>query len=161
MTDSRIIGPQAEKAGLLLHHLLNQSLSGLDFCILWQELSAEPGFPEPVNSLIQDFLEKADLGALDRALALLPEPQTDILPPLQTSRNKVSQDGWDVTSSRIRDVSRADFSCQACGFSITVSQEHEANTEMRLPFDNFVCPVCSDPFNPDQGRTGFRTNKRA
>ena len=158
---SRFSGPQAEKAGLLLHHLLNQSLSGLDFCILWQELSSEPDFPQPVRELVQEFLETADLGALDRALALLPEPETATLPPLERVESVVSQEGWTVSSTRIRDISRADFTCQSCGFSITLSQEHEANTEMRLPYDNFACPVCSDPFNPDQGRTGFRTNKRA
>jgi len=158
---SRLSGPQAEKASLLLHHLLNQSLSGLDFCILWQELSSEPGFSPSVRSLVQEFLEEANLGALDRALALLPEPESDQPKTFKVEESIVSQEGWSVSSTRIRDVSRADFTCRNCGFSITLSLEHEANTEMRLPYDNFVCPVCSDPFNPDQGTASFRTNNRS
>ena len=129
------------QASLLLHHLLNQSLSSLDFCILWQELTeGEPSLGE-VHELVVNFLEQADLGYLDRALALLPDPVEDTPPPLVT-RVSPLQEGWRVQSTRIREVSRADFQCLNCGWEISLSQEHESNTEMRLPFDNFQCPIC-------------------
>lgn len=132
------------EASLLLHHLLNQSLSSLDFCILWQELvENEPSLDE-VHSLVMEFLQEADLGFLDRALALLPEPLEDTPPPLKT-RTTPLQEGWRVQSTRLRETSRADFQCVECGWEITLSQEHQSNTEMRLPFDNFQCPICPAP----------------
>lgn len=130
-----------QKASLLLHHLVNQSLSALDFCILWQE--HRDSFPEleEVHGYVENFLLTADLGDLDRALALLPEPREETLPKLE-ARPPVFTEAWSVKSQRVRDVSRADFCCQSCGWVITLSQEHEANTEMRLPFDNVFCPYC-------------------
>jgi len=129
------------EASRLLHHLLNQTLSGLDFCILWQELVADSGELEEVHHEVEGFLATADLGFLDRALGLLPEPPEETPQPLEI-RNSVLQDGWQVTSSRVREISRADFKCESCGWEITISQEHSPNTEMRLPFDNFSCPYC-------------------
>lgn len=131
------------EASRLLHHLLNQSLSGLDFCILWQELVESAPELSEVHREVTGFLETADLAYLDRALGLLPEPPEETLQPVK-SRETVVQDKWFVTSTRIRDISRADFVCRNCGFAITLSQEHGPNTEMRLPFENFVCPQCDD-----------------
>lgn len=149
------------QASLLLHHLLNQSLSSLDFCILWQELAEnEPSLKE-VHELVVNFLEAADLAFLDRALALLPEPVEDIPPPLITRASPL-QDGWRVQSTRIRDVSRAVFQCLQCGWEITLSQEHESNTEMRLPFDNFQCPICpAELCTKTQGSEKNQTKERA
>ena len=129
------------QASRLLHHLLNQSLSGLDFCILWQELVESAPELEDVDREVAQFLQTAELGHLDKALAQLPEPPEEVPLPLET-RGAVVQSGWEVHSTRIRDVSRAEFRCRKCGWEIAVSQEHEANTEMRLPFDNFSCPYC-------------------
>jgi len=132
-------------ASLLLQHLLNQSLSGLDFCLTWQELSLKHPELEEVDGFVKEFLETSSLGALDRALALLPQPQIDLqgrLPKLEMEEQRVGYDSWEVKSQRIREVSRADFRCRSCGWEITLSQEHEANTEMRLPFDRLDCPFC-------------------
>jgi hypothetical protein len=132
-----------EEASRLLHHLLNQSLSGLDFCILWQELVERAPDLEDVHSEVKVFLETADLASLDRALGLLPDPPDETPQPMAV-RTAVVQDGWEVSSTRVRDVSRADFKCQICGWEITLSQEHSPNTEMRLPFENLGCPHCDD-----------------
>lgn len=142
-----------ERASLLLHHLLNQSLSGLDFCILWQELSEQHSELEEVNQLVTRFLEGPDLAALDRALALLPEPtpegRASLLPELQA---QVSwQQDWSVASTRVRETSRVEFRCKTCDWSVTLAQEHAPNTEMRLPFDDITCPICEEP---DQGQAG-------
>jgi hypothetical protein len=138
-----------EEASRLLHHLLNQSLSGLDFCILWQELIHDSPHLADVHSEVENFLETADLAFLDRALGLLPDPPDETPQPLEV-RKPVVKDGWEVSSTRIRDISRADFKCRNCGWEVTLSQEHSPNTEMRLPFDNLVCPVCDD-LVPNQG----------
>ena len=130
------------RASEYLHHLLNQSLSGLDFCILWQELVEEHDELQQVHVHVTKFLEDANLAELDRALALLPEPESDTPQPLAVKKS-ISYEGWTVQSQRQRDVSRADFKCNACGFEITLAQEHAANTEMRLPFDDLECPICS------------------
>lgn len=145
-----------KEASNLLHHLLNQSLSGLDFCILWQRL-CESGLPEELVAQVNHFLEEADLGSLDRALAMLPEPESEKLEPLSPER-PIAQDGWKVSSTRIREVSRADFQCASCDFTITLAQEHAPNTEMRLPYDNFSCPFCDVQF-ADQGSARSRTNR--
>lgn len=133
-----------ERASLLLHHLLNQSLSGLDFCILWQELVERHQELSEVNRWVTSFLETADLSSLDRALALLPEPSSEtaesVLPEL---RQQVSwQEDWRVESTRIRDTSRVEFQCKTCDWSVTLAMEHPANTEMRLPFEEINCPIC-------------------
>lgn len=135
------------QAGLLLHHLLNQSLSSLDFCILWQEAVESTPELEEADGWVRLFLEKADLGALDRALALVGEPEGDEMPLLEV-RPPAFSEKWSVKTSRIREVSRAEFTCRQCGFEIAYSLEHPANTEMRLPFDELECPVCAF----DQGR---------
>ena len=129
------------EASRLLHHLLNQSLSGLDFCILWQELVSQSEELEEVHREVERFLATADLAHLDRALGMLPEPPEESPQPLQV-RGSVLQEGWQVSSSRVREISRAEFRCQKCGWEITIAQEHSPNTEMRLPFDNFSCPYC-------------------
>lgn len=134
-------GPR-EEASELLHHLLNQSLSGLDFCILWQSLAASAPELEAVDRLVRQFLETADLGALDRALALLPEP---VAPPTRGSLSAPPaewQRGWEVRSRRARDVTRVEFRCQSCQWVFDFTQEHPPNTELRLPFDELVCPCC-------------------
>jgi len=145
--DSRVHkleGPKACEASSLLHHLLNQTLSSINFCILWQELVQDSPELKELSALVEEFLETASLTALDQALALLPEPEGDRPDPLPVRPN--SFDGeWSVSSSRIRDVSRADFRCTQCGFEITLSMEHPPNTEMRLPFDNLRCPICLPP----------------
>lgn len=133
--------PEFGHASLLLHHLLNQSLSALDFCILWQEHCAKHPSLGEVQSLVQQFLDKACLVSLDKALALVGEPEGEALPSIDVRPPDVSGT-WQVKSTRIRDVSRAEFRCRDCGWEITLSQEHEANTEMRLPFDNMTCPYC-------------------
>lgn len=145
-----------EEASLLLHHLLNQSLSALDFCILWEELTSRSDELSEVDKLVCSFLESAELTYLDRALALLPEPRNDSPEPLELRPSFIQQDGWSVTSQRIREVSRAVFTCQNCGWEIAISQEHEANTEMRLPFENFICPHCEN--QPPNG-TKSRNNR--
>lgn len=134
-------GRAARQASDLLHHLLNQSVSGLDFCILWQSLVAD--FPElaDVDALVRRFLETAELAALDRALALLPEPEDGkTLPSLELPATW--KDRWKVRSHRMRDVTRVELCCPNCGWEIAYSLEHPANTEMRLPFDEIECPVC-------------------
>ncbi|MFA5506007.1 MAG: hypothetical protein WC314_16420 [Vulcanimicrobiota bacterium] len=131
------------EASRLLHHLLNQTLSGLDFCILWQELVATSPELGEVDTQVEAFLQTADLSYLDKALGLLPEPPEEKLAPLRV-RSPVVQDEWEVKSHRLRNVSRAEFRCQHCGWEIAVSQEHEPNTEMRLPFENFRCPHCDE-----------------
>lgn len=132
----------ADRASHLLHHLLNQSLSGLDFCILWQELAQAHSDLEAVDAWVRKFLETAELSALDRALAMLPEPPAEgPLPPLQDVI-PTWYEGWEVTSRRIREITRVEFRCRSCGFEIDFSAEHPANTEMRLPMDALECPVC-------------------
>lgn len=148
-----------ERAGELLHHLLNQSLSALDFCILWQELVESAPELQDVHHHVSKFLEEADLGSLDRALALLPEPSGERLPPI-LARPAVVQGNWNVQTTRIREVSRADFRCRECGFEMTLAQEHPPNTEMRLPFDELVCPLCEEESSHHQG-SGTRQTKRA
>lgn len=138
----RLTSEAAIRGSSLLHHLLNQSLSGLDFCILWQELAEKNEELSEVDLLVRRFLSEADLTSLDCALALLPEPETLTPQPLET-RVSLGYQGWTVQSQRQRDVSRADFRCADCGFEITLSQEHAPNTEMRLPFDQLVCPICT------------------
>lgn len=137
----RVEGPAARRASELLHHLLNQSLSGLDFCILWQSLAADHFELAPVDHWVQRFLDTAELSALDRALVLLPEP------PEGEKLSKVEpppswRDEWAVSSSRLRDVTRLELRCRQCGWDIVFSMEHPANTEMRLPFDDIECPYC-------------------
>jgi hypothetical protein len=157
--DGKLCGDVATEAGSLLHHLLNQSLSALDFCILWQDLDlSEPGLNE-VESLVAEFVESADLTALDRALALLPEPTGSRPEPLAV-RSPHFHNRWAVSSSRIRNISRADFRCTLCGFEITLSQEHDPNTEMRLPYDNFQCPFCVDQPTIHQGSKTPQTNSK-
>lgn len=137
----RLDGPAARRGSELLHHLLNQSLSGLDFCILWQNLAAENAELQPVDHWVRRFLESAELSALDRALALLPEPAEGVpLPPPEPPSSW--QDGWQVRSQRMRDVTRVEMSCPDCGWEIAYSMEHPANTEMRLPFETIECPLC-------------------
>lgn len=138
------------QASLLLHHLLNQTLSSLDFCILWQELVEDSPELEEADLLVRRFLEEVDLSALDRALALVGEPTGEQMPPLE-ARPPVFSPKWQVRTSRIRDVSRAEFTCRECGFELTFSLEHAANTEMRLPFEELECPVCSEDSVSDQG----------
>ena len=131
----------ALEASRLLHHLLNQSLSGLDFCILWQELAQDHSELEPVDRWVRHFLETAELSALDRALALLPEhPDGAELPPVTFPASW--KDGWVMNSQRHRDVTRVEFRCPTCGWEIAFSAEHAANTEMRLPIDSLDCPFC-------------------
>ena len=133
--------PAAAEASRLLHHLLNQSLSGLDFCILWQELACENSELDSVDQWVRRFLETAELSALDRALALLPEPPAEgKLPPVTLPASW--KDGWMVTSQRHRDVTRVEFRCPSCGWEIAFSAEHAANTEMRLPLETLECPSC-------------------
>ncbi len=130
----------------MLHHLLNQSLSGLDFCILWQSLASEHEELKPVDRWVQRFLESAELSALDRAFALLPEPEEgERLPPPEPPASW--KDSWTVSSRRIRDVTRLELRCPHCGWEFAYSMEHPANTEMRLPFEQLECPFCeaSDP----------------
>lgn len=134
--------PEAHEASLLLHHLLNQSLTSLDFCILWQSLVEEHPSLKPVAPWVDQFLLKADLGALDRALALLPEPEEGAQLPV-VKPPTTWKDGWSVISHRVRDTTRAEFRCPVCGWDIVLSLEHAANTEMRLPFDEIECPVCT------------------
>jgi hypothetical protein len=135
--------PVAQRASELLHHLLNQSLSGLDFCILWQELSAQHVELAPVDRWVRQFLATAQLSALDRALALLPEPaEGEPLPPLEAPASW--RDGWHIRSRRMRDVTRLELTCPGCGWEFAYSLEHEANSEMRLPFERLTCPHC-DP----------------
>jgi predicted RNA-binding Zn-ribbon protein involved in translation (DUF1610 family) len=141
----RLEGPAAHQAGQLLHHLLSQSLSGLDFCFLWQELTS--GHPElgEVDVLVRRFLEGAELSALDRAMALLPEPEEgQTLSPIPAPAGW--QAVWTVRSQRMRDTTRLELRCPDCGWEIAYSLEHAANTEMRLPFEEIECPQC--------GRTG-------
>lgn len=143
-------GSPRQRASELLHHLLNQSLSGLDFCILWQQLAADEGEElAEADQWVKEFLDSASLAALDKALALLPQPSGEAPEPLVAQATPL-QEGWRVVSHRVREVSRADFTCVSCGFTITLSQEHPSNTEMRLPFENFSCPNCED-FSADQG----------
>jgi hypothetical protein len=130
-----------QQASNLLHHLLNQSLSGLDFCILWQDLNSQFESLAEIDLEVKAFLADADLGALDRALALLPEP-ADQKPQALPERRNVVQGSWSLKNTRTRDVSRANLSCRQCGFEITLSQEHPPNTEMRLPYDDLTCPFC-------------------
>ncbi len=138
-----MVSPAVSEASQLLHHLLNQSLSGLDFCILWQELAQGHSELEPVDRWVRHFLETAELSALDRALALLPEPpEVDGLGPVAFPASW--KDGWVVTSQRHRDVTRVEFRCPGCGWEIAFSAEHAANTEMRLPLDSLDCPFCED-----------------
>lgn len=133
----------ADRASHLLHHLLNQSLSGLDFCILWQDLAQTHPDLEAVDVWVRKFLETAELSALDRALALLPEPPEEgPLPPLEEA-TPAWYDGWQVVSRRVREITRVEFRCRTCGFEIDFSAEHPANTEMRLPVDELECPVCA------------------
>lgn len=136
-------GPAALEASRLLHHLLNQSLSGLDFCILWQQLTQAHQELEPVDLWVRKFLETAELSALDRAFALLPEPAEDEpLPPVSPPATPW-REGWNITSSRMREVTRVELTCQSCGFEIAFSAEHPPNTEMRLPLDELECPNCA------------------
>lgn len=131
-----------EQAGLLLHHLLNQSVSSLDFCILWQELAESNSELEEADRWVRLFLEKADLGALDRALALVGEPIGERMSPLEV-RPPAFSGRWSVKTTRIREISRAEFTCRNCGFELAYSLEHPANTEMRLPFEELECPLCA------------------
>lgn len=134
----------AIEASRLLHHLLNQSLSGLDFCILWQDLVKAHRELDTVDGWVRKFLESADLSALDRALAILPEPaEGEPLPPVEVPEAAWG-DGWSVRSVRVRDVTRAEFCCQRCGFEIDFALEHPPNTEMRLPLENLNCPICDE-----------------
>lgn len=133
----------ARQASDLLHHLLNQSLSGLDFCILWQALADAHPELAPADLLVRRFLDTAELAALDRALAMLPEPpEGQRLAELEVPSSW--KDRWQVRSRRIRDVTRVELVCPHCGWEIAYSMEHPANTEMRLPFDEVECPLC-DP----------------
>ncbi len=135
--------PGSREASTLLHHLLNQSLTSLDFCILWQSLVEDHPSLAPVVPWVDRFLREADLGALDRALALLPEPEEGAkLPQVEVPANW--KDGWSVVSHRVRDTTRAEFICPGCGWDIVLSLEHPANTEMRLPFDEVECPICHE-----------------
>lgn len=137
----KLEGPSAGKASDLLHHLLSQSVSGLDFCILWQELLELSPELEPVDEWVRRFLETAELAALDRALAMLPEPaEGQSLPPLEPPPSW--KDEWEVRSSRIREVTRLELRCRRCGWEIVYSLEHPPNTEMRMPFDDLACPHC-------------------
>lgn len=150
MTEQPPAAPCLEQASLLLHHLLNQSLSSLDFCILWQELaSTHPELLE-VDKLVRTFLETADLSALDQALAMVGEPKPERLPPVQ-ARPPAFDENWWVKTTRVRDVSRAEFRCKRCGFELTFALEHPPNTEMRLPFDELSCPVCEEESAGYQG----------
>jgi hypothetical protein len=137
----RVSGQGAAEASQLLHHLLNQSVSGVDFCILWQELAQRHPELAAVDAQVRRFLESAELSALDRALAMLPEPQEgEPLAPLQLPASW--RDRWAVSSRRIRDVTRVELRCPECGWEIAYSMEHPANTEMRLPFEDIECPRC-------------------
>jgi hypothetical protein len=137
----RLDGPAAGQASALLHHLLNQSLSGLDFCILWQELAQEHPQLAAADAWVRRFLDTAELSALDRALALLPEPEEgQRLPDLALPASW--KDDWSMSSRRLRDVTRVEFRCPVCGWEIAYSMEHPANTEMRLPFEQLDCPLC-------------------
>lgn len=136
----RLESSEATEASVLLHHLLNQSLSGLDFCILWQELVESHSSLAQVDAWVQEFLESANLSFLDRALAVLPEPVSTVLPEVQAQPKW--KEGWEVQSRRIRDTTRLELTCQTCSWVIDLTLEHEANTEMRLPFDELVCPIC-------------------
>lgn len=148
----RLEGAAAQRGSELLHHLLNQSLSGLDFCILWQSLVQECPELAPADSWVRRFLETADLSSLDRAFAALPEPEEGVpLPGIEAT--PVWREGWDVASFRMRDVTRLELRCQACGWEIDFSMEHPANTEMRLPFSDLECPLCSDEMgHPENSR---------
>lgn len=150
MTEGSPIAPPTEQASLLLHHLLNQSLSSLDFCILWQELASAHEELQEVDKLVHTFLETADLAALDQALAMVGEPKPDQLPRLE-ARPPAFDETWSVKTTRIRDVSRADFRCKRCGFELTFALEHPPNTEMRLPFEELTCPVCEEESVAYQG----------
>jgi hypothetical protein len=137
----RLEGPSAERAGELLHHLLNQSVTGLDFCILWQSLTERHEELADADRWVRRFLDTAELSALDRALALLPEPSIeDGLGKLEVPPSW--KDQWAVSSRRMRDVTRLELRCPRCGWEIAYSMEHAANTEMRLPFDSIDCPCC-------------------
>lgn len=136
-------GSSAEQASLLLHHLLNQSLSGLDFCTLWQQLSQKYQELQVVDGWVQKFLAEADLAALDRALALLPEPLANQpLPALDAA--PPWQKHWTLRCLRLREVTRAEFCCVTCGWEIVYTLEHPPNTEFRMPFDHLECPYCAD-----------------
>lgn len=129
------------QASDLLHHLLNQSLSGLDFCILWQDLVSQHSELSAVDAWVRQFLETAELTALDRALALLPEPEEGHrLPAVELPPSW--KDNWKVRSRRSRDVTRIELCCPGCGWELAYSLEHPANTEVRLPFDEVECPFC-------------------
>ena len=140
---SRLLeGPGVQQASELLHHLLNQSLSGLDFCILWQDLAAEHQELAAADHWVCRFLDTAELSALDRALALLPEPaEGQRLPEVALPASW--KDDWAVSSRRVRDVTRVELRCPGCGWEIAYSMEHPANTEMRLPFEQLECPLCT------------------
>lgn len=143
-TGERLEGLGARRGSELLHHLLNQSLSGLDFCILWQNLAAEHSELEPVDLWVRRFLETAELSALDRALAMLPEPEEgESLPAPELPSSW--QDGWAISSRRMREVTRLELCCPGCGWEFAYSMEHPANTEMRLPFEQLECPFCDSP----------------
>lgn len=153
MNAERLTGAAGERASLLLHHLLNQSLSGLDFCILWQQLMEGENGLQEVHQWVQRFLENADLAALDRALALLPEPTPEttsqILPELR--QNVSWQEDWNMASTRVRETSRVEFQCKKCDWSVALAMDHAHNTEMRLPFNDITCPICE---TADQGKAG-------
>lgn len=129
------------RASTLLHHLLNQSLTGVDFCILWQALIEECDELAPINEWVLRFIEEADLSALDRALAMLPEPlEGEPLPRPEGA--PAWQSKWMIRSQRIREVTRVVFTCPNCAWEIAYSLEHDPNTEMKLPFEELECPNC-------------------
>ena len=146
----RLTSEVATQASLLVHHLLNQSLSGLDFCILWQELAQSHSELCEVDAWVQKFLETADLAHLDQVLVLLPEPASTKLP--EVSFAPKWQEGWDVKSTRIRETTRLEMTCLECSWVIDLTLEHAANTEMRLPFEDLSCPICEQS-KTDQGPT--------
>ncbi len=130
------------RASLLLNQLLGQEISSLDFCFHWQELSPKIGLMSEVDNLVSRFLQTSELGALDRALALLPpRPPTAEMP--DSSSHQDWRAPWKVSSRRLRETTYLDLKCRSCGWEITIAGEHAANTELRLPFEEFHCPECS------------------
>ncbi len=148
-----------------MHALLAQEVSALDFCFLWQELAAEKAALAPMDRQVRRFLETAELGFLDRALALLPPPPADRSSSLLEPEGYHGVDwrgDWHLDAKRIRDTTYLDLRCLYCGFEMTLASEHSWNSELRLPFDEMDCPLCegSPPVERPSHSTRGETDDR-